>query len=62
MSKWIVFYDNAGSELVAYTAADEFAGERKATAELLAYERDIPISVIIIKEEERLMKSNGEIF
>jgi hypothetical protein len=42
MSKWIVFYDSKGKELAAYTEAGTFAGERKATADLLAFERGIP--------------------
>lgn len=51
--KWIVFYDSKGEELAAYTEAGTFAGEQKATADLLAFERGIPANEIAIKEEER---------
>lgn len=53
MSKWIVFYDSEGKELAAYTETGTFAGERKATADLLSFEHGIPTHEIIIKEEER---------
>ena len=53
MSKWIVFYDSEGKELAAYTEAGTFAGEREATADLLAFEHGIPPEEITTKEEER---------
>lgn len=53
MSKWIVFYDRNGKELTAYTEAETFAGEREATAELLAFEHGIQPEKITTKEVER---------
>lgn len=53
MSKWIVFYDSNGKELAAYTKAETFEGERKATAELLAFENGIQPEEITVKEVER---------
>lgn len=53
MRKWIVFYSGAGKELAAYTAAGTFDGERRATADLLAFEQGIPVEEIIVKEETR---------
>jgi hypothetical protein len=53
MKKWIVFYDNNGKELTAYTQAETFAGEQKATAELLAFEHGIRPEEITAKEVKR---------
>ena len=53
MRKWIVFYDNKGEELAAYTKAETFEGELKATAELLAFERGMKPEEITAKEVER---------
>ena len=53
MRKRIVFYDKAGNEQTAYTETGTFAGERKETAAHLAYERNIPVEEITIKEEMR---------
>jgi hypothetical protein len=50
---WIVFYDSKGKELAAYTEDGTFAGELKATADLLAFECGIPAEEIVIREEER---------
>ena len=46
---WVVFYDKKGNELFAYTMRGTFAGERKATIELLAAEKGIPEEDINIK-------------
>lgn len=56
MKKWIVFYNSKGEELAAYTEAGTFAGELKATTDLLAFEYGIHPEEIIIKEEERETK------
>lgn len=53
MRKWIVFYDSKGKELAAYTEAETFEGEQKATAELLAFEHGIRPEEITAKEVER---------
>lgn len=53
MSKWIVFYDRDGTELAAYTESGTFAGELRATADLLAFEHRIPVDEITVKLEER---------
>lgn len=53
MRKWIVFYDSKGKEIAAYTQAETFAGEREATAELLAFEHGIQPEEITAKEVER---------
>ena len=53
MIEWVVFYDSVGNELGAYTKKDTFVGELKETAELLAYENEIPVSEIIIKVVKR---------
>lgn len=53
MRRWIVFYDSTGKELAAYTEKGTFAGERQATADLLAHEHGISADEIIIKEEDR---------
>lgn len=43
MEQWVVFRDKeTGEELAAYTIRGTFAGEAKATAELLAAERGLP--------------------
>lgn len=46
---WVVFYDKKGNELFAYTMRGTFAGERKATIELLAAEKGISEEDINIK-------------
>lgn len=46
---WVVFYDKKGNELSAYTMRGTFAGERKATIELLAAEKGIHEEDINIK-------------
>lgn len=46
---WVVFYDKKGNELSAYTMRGTFAGERKATIEMLAAEKGIPEEDINIK-------------
>lgn len=53
MREWIVFYDSYGKELAAYTKVETFEGERKATAELLAFENGIQPEEITIKEVKR---------
>lgn len=53
MRKWIVFYDGKGKELAAYTEAETFAGELKATTDLLAFEHGIQPEEITTKEVER---------
>ena len=53
MRKWIVFYDSKGKELAAYTQAETFVGEQKATTELLAFEHGIQPEEITAKEVER---------
>jgi|GEM_PF-3523369 len=53
MEKWTVFYDGKGKELAAYTQAETFAGEQKATTELLAFEYGIQPEEITTEEVER---------
>ena len=43
--KWLVFF-SGGKELLRYTLADTFPGEREQTMKQLAYENDIPVSAI----------------
>lgn len=43
--QWLVFFYD-GMELLRYTLADTFPGERDDTIQLLAAERDIPASAI----------------
>lgn len=50
--EFINFYNkNNGEFLAGYTVDGDFAGERQATAGLLAYENDIDVSDIEIKVE-----------
>ena len=44
---WLVF-SAYGKELAAYTLDGTFAGEARATAELLAYEKGLDVSEIRI--------------
>ena len=53
MKKWIVFYNSKGEQLAAYTQAETFVGEQKATTELLAFEHGIQPEEITAKEVER---------
>lgn len=53
MTDWIVFRSKEGKELMAYTAAETFHGELKATLELLSSERGIPICDISVSVEKR---------
>ena len=43
--KWIVFF-YAGKEMLRYSLAGTFPGERENTMKLLAAEHDIPVSAI----------------
>lgn len=43
--QWVVFFDG-GKELLRYSLAEEFPGEREETMKLLAYENDIPVCAI----------------
>ena len=45
--EWVVFL-YAGRELLRYSLAETFPGELENTLQLLAYERDIPVSAICI--------------
>lgn len=53
MKKWVVFCDNKGKELAAYTAVGTFPGEQEATVSLLAFEHGIKPEEINIKIVER---------
>lgn len=53
MCEWIVFCDNKGKELLAYTKDGTFAGEMDSTIELLSFEEGIRKEEIIVKEVER---------
>ena len=54
MSKqWYVVFTAHGKELCAYSVAGTFAGEARATAELLAGENGLDITEIEIKLEKR---------
>lgn len=52
--EYIVFRDKqTGRELLSYTARGTFRGEAEATADLLAYEKNIPREQIVISTEKR---------
>ena len=54
MEQWAVFRDKeTGQELGAYTIRGTFAGEAKATAELLAAENGITPEQITVTIENR---------
>lgn len=47
---WVVFIDkNTGKHLCRYTVEGTFSGEARATRELLANEKNIPIEDIDVK-------------
>ena len=48
---WVVFRDQNGKELCAYTVKGTFRGELAATKELLASERGIPAEDISVTVE-----------
>ena len=53
MEQWLNFYAPGGKFLGGYTLQGKFAGEMKATAELLAAENGIRPENITIKVENR---------
>ena len=53
MEDYVVFKDKqTGLELMSYTVRGTFRGEAEATADLLAYEKNIPREQIVISTEK----------
>lgn len=53
MVQWIVFRNQNGKELCAYTVHSTFAGEMQATREMIAYENGIDPNSIRVTVEQR---------
>lgn len=51
---WVIFKDRAtGQELGSYTLRGTYTGESKATKELLAHDKGIPVEQIVTSIEQR---------